>query len=414
MPKIAKPLSALEIKRLHKPGRYPVGTVAGLQFDVQVSGSRQWVLRTVVGGKRRDLGLGGYPEVSLADALERARILKGQVREGIDPTRQRQEQRSALHRAQQRAVTFDTAVRRFLEAKSDEFTNSKHRAQWSSTLRTYASPVIGKKIVSDITSDDVYDVLAPLWKTKTETATRVRGRIEKVLSYAMQCGWIDKGLNPAAWKNNLDLRLAAPTKITPVEHFPALPYAELSRFMAALRAVEGYGARALEFCVLTASRSGTVRLATWDEIDLEAKVWICPAKHMKMKVEHRVPLSTSAVCLLESLPRVAGTDLIFPSAKNSPLSDMTLTATIRRLNDADIKAGGPGFTDPKLESRIVTVHGFRSTFKDWASEETDHAPQVVEMALAHTVGARVEAAYRRGDLFEKRKTLMDSWASFCI
>lgn len=413
MPKIAPPLTDMQVRRKTSPGRYAVGGVAGLLLQVIDALSRSWILRTMLGRRRVEIGLGPYPAVSLADAREKARRYKAMIAEGVDPLQQRRGQRAALLKLQQRAITFDEATRRFLDAKSDEFTNAKHRAQWSSTLTEYASPALGKMLVADITADDVYAVLEPIWRTKNETASRVRGRIETVLSFAMQSGWRDKGLNPAAWKGNLDLRLAAPAKIAPVQHFPALPYARLPGFMAALRNADGFGARALEFCILTASRSGAVRLATWDEIDLEARTWVCPAEHMKTKREHRVPLSDPAVALLKSLPRVTGTALLFPSSKNSPLSDMTLAAVIKRLHLADCDTGGPGFTDPKRQQRIVTVHGFRSTFKDWASEETSHAHQVAEMALAHAVSNQVEAAYRRGELFNKRIKLMSDWAHFC-
>lgn len=413
MPKLAKPMTALEIKQLKLPGRYAVGTVPGLQINISQQGVGQWLLRVVVGKRRRELGLGGYPAVSLAESIQRAREAKASIRNGVDPMQERRQQREALQRAQQRAITFDEAARRFLEAKGDEFTNAKHLAQWISTLKKYVSPYIGKKLVGEITDEDIFTVLQPIWRTKNETASRVRGRIEKVLSFAMQSGWRDKGLNPAAWNDNLDLRLPAPEKIAPVKHHPALPYARISDFMTALRQADGFGARALEFCILTASRSGTVRAATWHEIDLDARIWTCPADHMKLKREHRVPLSDDAIGLLKALPKVAGTALLFPSSKHTPLSDMTLSAVIKRLHLADTNAEGQGFTDPKRQHRIVTVHGFRSTFKDWASEETSHSHQATEMALAHAVSNQVEAAYRRGELFNKRVALMAEWASFC-
>ncbi|MCX5542588.1 tyrosine-type recombinase/integrase [Paraburkholderia sp. CNPSo 3076] len=394
MPKKAKELAAIEVSRLASPGLHFVGGVAGLALLVAESGARSWILRVVIGGKRRDMGLGGYPDVTLALAKEAARTARERIRAGVDPIEEARAAKSALAAAQAAAITFEQAAKTYMSDKEGEWGNAKHRAQWQSTLETYAYPVIGKLLVRDIELAHVLRVLEPMWKEKTETASRVRGRIEKILDWATVRGY-RAGPNPARWKGHLENTLAKPSKIAAVEHHAALDFREIGSFMAQLRAHEGMGARALEFAVLTAARSGEVRGATWSEIDLDAGVWAIPAARMKAKRDHRVPLSEPAVALLRALPRFGSLDLVFPSTKGAPLSDMTLTAVLRRMN---------------LE---VTAHGFRSTFRDWTAERTAFPREVCEMALAHTISNEVEAAYRRGDLFAKRRQLMDAWALYC-
>jgi integrase len=270
--------------------------------------------------------------------------------------------------------------------------NAKHGQQWRNTLQTYVYPHIGDRLVADITLADVRAVLDPIWTAKTETAKRVQSRMAKVLNWAKVHGF-RQGPNPAEWKGNLDAILSAPSKVAKVVHHAALPYGKAHDFIKRLRAMAGMGPRALEFAILTAARSGEVRGATWAEIDLEQKVWIVPADRMKAKREHRVPLADDAVQLLRDLPRMSGTDLIFPSSKNTPLSDNTLGAVLERMQEP------------------VTAHGFRSTFRDWAQECTAFG-DLAEAALAHQVQNKVEAAYRRGDLFNKRRVMMDEWAKF--
>lgn len=413
MPRKSKPLSALEVGRLTSKGFYAVGTVPGLHMLVSEAGGRSWILRILVGGKRRDIGLGGYPAVTLADAHRLAREARESVRNGNDPVLARAQARSTLIAQQASAVMFDRAIELFLDAKGDEWRNAKHRAQWKSTLITYASPLIGKMFVTDVRSADVLKVLEPIWRTKHETASRLRGRIEAVLSYAMQAGYRPTGLNPARWKGNLDMLLPRISKVAVIEHFPALPFDQLGRFIESLRSAHGLAARAVELAILCASRSGEVRGATWAEFDLAAGIWTIPAGRMKAQREHRVPLSPAALDLIRSLPRIQNADLLFPSTRKTQLSDMAMTAVTRRLHEVDRKTGGPGFTDPKRDDRVITVHGFRSTFRDWASETTAYPSEVVEMCLAHAIGNKVEAAYRRGDLFEKRRRLMNEWATFC-
>ena len=382
------------MSRLTKPGAHAVGGVAGLQLKINDNGARSWVLRTMVAGKRRDMGLGGFPDVTLAQARERARAARDQVREGVDPIQARQAARSASAAALAKAKTFDQCVAAFVKAKSGEWQNAKHRAQWDSTLETYASPFIGTLLVQDVGVTNVLAVLEPIWATKTETASRLRGRIETILDWATARGY-RTGENPARWRGHLDQLLARPKKIQKRKHHEALPIDDVGAFLVELRKVEGSSARALEFVVLTAGRSGEIRGARWPEIDLQGKVWTVPAERMKGKKEHRVPLSKQALMLLAGLPRFEGHELLFPGRSDAPLSDMSLTACMRRM---------------KL---TAVPHGFRSTFRDWAAERTNFPRDVAEMALSHAIVSEVEAAYRRGDMLAKRARMMQAWADFC-
>lgn len=393
MPRLAKKLSALEVGRLTKPGLYAVGEVTGLYLQVTPSGARSWILRMTVAGKRRDMGLGGYPSVTLADAKTKARELRELPGKGIDPIEQRRTALSAIAAARASALTFDQCAAQYITSHEAGWKNAKHAQQWQNTLATYASPVMGSIMVSDIAVAHVLAVLEPIWRDKTETASRLRGRIERVLDWAKGRGY-RSGDNPAAWRGNLEAQLPHAGKVAKVDHHPALPVADVGAFMVKLRSVEGMGARALEFAILTAARSGEVRGATWAEIDLSARVWTVPAERMKAGKEHRVPLSDEALRLLKALPRVEGESVLFASPRGGQLSDMTLTAVLRRL-------GVP-----------AVPHGFRSTFRDWVAERTNYPNEVAEMALAHTIGDKVEAAYRRGDLFEKRRHMMADWAAF--
>lgn len=388
MPKLAKPLSALEVKRLTAPGLHPVGTVAGLRLLVKPSGARSWVLRTMIGTRRAELGLGGYPTVSQAQAIDYAREALQAIRAGTDPAAERRAKRVTVD------WTFKKTAEAYIAAHRSGWRNEKHAQQWENTLTTYAYPVFGSKHVRDVTKGDILSAIEPIWATKNETAVRVRSRVELVLSYAVQRELRPEGLNPARWRGNLDAALPKPGKVAKVEHFAALPIDDMHNFMARLRAAQGMGARALEFAILTAGRSGEVRGATWPEFDLQAGIWTIPGDRMKAGRAHRVPLSVRALDLLAALPRFETSDLVFPGSQGRPLSDMTLTAALRRM---------------KVEA---TTHGFRSTFRDWCAERTGTPAEVAEMALAHAVGDATEAAYRRGDLFEKRRELMALWAKF--
>lgn len=388
MPRLAKERTALEVKRLTEPGLHAVGTVAGLRLLVKPSGARSWVLRTMVGTRRAELGLGGYPTVSLAQAIEYAREALQEIRAGNDPAAQRRAKRNIVE------WTFEKTAAAYIAAHRAGWKNAKHAGQWSSTLATYAFPVFGHKHVRDVSKGDVLAAIEPIWATKNETATRVRNRIELVLNYAVQRELRPEGLNPARWRGNLDAALPKASKVSKVEHHAALAIDDMHGFMQRLRKAEGAGARALEFAILTAARSGEVRGATWSEIDLQACVWNLAPERMKGGRPHRVPLPDQALELLDALPRFEGVDLLFPGHGDKPLSDMTMTAALRRLKVP------------------ATAHGFRSTFRDWCAERTSTPNEVAEMALAHAVGDATEAAYRRGDLFEKRRELMTLWAKF--
>ncbi|MGI3166782.1 tyrosine-type recombinase/integrase [Pseudooceanicola sp. 200-1SW] len=415
MPKVAKELSALEIKRLEHPGKginhtVAVGGVAGLMLQITPNSGKTWLLRTVVGAKRREFGLGGYPEVSLAAARDRARELKGRIREGIDPTEERKAHKAALIAAQRRGMTFEDAVEKYLSAKLDQYKNPKHRQQWRNTLHTYAMPELGSMLVQDIVVQDVLRVLQPIWLERTETASRLRGRIEAVLSWATVSGH-RSGDNPARWAGNLKELLPAPSRVAKEENHPALQLSDVQRWVVGLRSMEGMGRLALEFALLTAARSQEVRGARWDEVDFEKSLWVIPAERMKRAREHRVPLSDVAMRHLASTPRFEGSDLIFPAPRGGMLSDMTLSAAMKRLHEADLKEGGAGYSD-RVSGRSAVPHGLRSTFRDWVAECTGFPGDMAEVALAHKVSNAVEAAYRRGDMIKKRRAMMQAWAEF--
>lgn len=389
MPKKVPELKPIQVQRLAaRDGFHAVGGVAGLHLQVR-GASTAWVLRATVGSRRRDIGLGGYPDVTLSEARDRARAARAQILKGIDPVEARRAARTSLVAV----PTFDWCAAQTIAAKRPEWKNAKHADQWANTLAAYASPAFGRQPVDAVQLSHIVGVLTPLWSSKTETATRLRARIEAVLAWATVSGY-RTGDNPARWKGNLDALLAKPRKISKVQHHRALPVDELHGFVSDLRKRDGMAARALEFLILTATRSGEVRGAKWSEIDLDARTWTIPADRMKAGKEHRVPLSDAALALLGALPRMAGSALVFPSATGRMLSDMSVSAVMRRM-EVD-----------------AVPHGFRSTFRDWASERTNYPRDVAEMALAHAIGNKVEAAYRRGDLFAKRTNMMADWAKF--
>lgn len=394
MARKAKELSALVVGRLTVPGHHAVGGVDGLYLYINAAGARSWVLRTMVGGKRRHMGLGGFPDVPLAKAREKARSAREEIAQGIDPIAQRMATASLLRAQQATEKTFEQAAQGYIEAHSDTWKNAKHRSQWTSTLETYAYPFMGKLLVRDVGQEHVLNALEPIWKTKNETASRLRGRIENVLDWATVRKY-RTGENPARWKGHLDMLLPASSKVQKVEHHRALPFESMPNFIIELRKRQGTAARALEFAILCAARSGEVRGACWTEIDLATGVWTVPPIRMKSGKEHRVPLSEAAIRILNSHSHQEGNDLVFPAPRGGQLSDMTLTAVMRRM-EVD-----------------AVPHGFRSTFRDWVGECTNYPREVAEQALAHSLVSKVEAAYRRGDALEKRRQLMEDWAKFC-
>lgn len=415
MPKKAAELSAIDVKRLKHPGQgrnvmFAVGGVAGLCLQISPTGARSWIFRTTIGTRRRDVGLGGYPDVTLAQAREIAREAKNKIRRGVDPIEERKAFRAALVASQKRGLTFAQAAERFLESKLAEFRNDKHRQQWRSTLDTYAGPQIGDIRVNDLTVHDMLRVLEPIWQTRTETATRVRGRMESVLSWAGVAGH-RTGDNPARWRGNLDALLPKPGRISGKGNHPAVALGEVSEWFAALRKREGTAARALEFLTLCASRSGEVRGATWAEVDTKAKIWTISAERMKAEREHRVALTDQAIAIVEAMPRLADTPYIFAAPRGGQLSDMSISAVMRRMQADELKAERAGWLDPR-SGRPAVPHGLRSTFRDWAAEQTDYPREMAEIALAHRVGSEVERAYRRGDMIEKRRQMMADWAQF--
>lgn len=397
MGKIKAPVSVKVVESGTKTeGMHAVGGTAGLYLCVKGAGA-SWILRYTFAGRRHDLGLGSYTILSLAEAREMAREHRKLILHGIDPMDARREQRNAQRAAFAKRSTFSECVEGYLKAHGDGWRNpEKQREQWRSSLEIHAGKPIGNLNVASVDTSLVVKILEPIWKTKTSTATRLRSRIERVLSWATVRGF-RQGENPARWRGHLDQLLAKVSTVLKETHHPALPYAELGAFMQELRKHDGIGAAALEFAILTAARSGEVRGATWSEIDLKARVWIISAERMKMSKEHRVPLSSAAVAVIKKMQDCKLNDYVFPGAKEvSPLSDMSLSAVLRRMDRDDL-----------------TVHGFRSSFRDWCAESTGYPSEVAEMALAHTINNKVEAAYRRGDLFEKRVRLMSEWAAYC-
>mgnify|MGYP000891910219 CR=1 FL=1 len=392
MTRVAKEISALAVSKLTTEGAHAVGGAPGLQLQI-IGASKVWVLRFSLHGKRRRMGLGSYPAVSLAAARESARQAHALIRSGEDPIQERLSSRKAKTAATTKSLTFRQAAAQYIAAHEGTWTNNKHYQQWVNTIATYADPVIGSLHVGEIEQLHIMQILDPIWRTKTETALRLRGRIEQVLNWAAVQGH-RQGPNPARWRNHLDLLLPAPERISPVKHHPAVSIREARDVYAQICKAQGNGSLALQLQILTAVRSGEARGALWSEIDFEAKVWTIPAQRMKAKVEHRVPLPDQAVELLMKQPRIVGTDLVFPSSTMRPLSDMTLTAVMRRLK------------------RDEVPHGWRSTFRDWVGERTEYPGELAEKALAHSVGSKVEQAYRRGDMLNKRRPLMQDWSDF--
>ncbi|MGB3317131.1 MAG: tyrosine-type recombinase/integrase [Albidovulum sp.] len=391
-----KRLSAAFVRSTTQPGRYMDGQ--GLFLKVDATGAKRWGQRLLIRGKRHDIGLGGVELVPLALARALALENRALARTGGDPL--------AAKRLAERIPTFAQAVDKYLETKLAEFRSTKHAKQWRATLDTYAGPLIGQMRVSDIEMRDVLRVLKPIWETKTETASRLRGRIEAVLSWATVCSY-RTGDNPARWRGNLDLLLPKPSKVAKSDNQPALALSDVPQWWSNLQTRDGMAAQALQFLTLTLARSGEVRGMTWDEVDLERALWIIPVDRMKAGREHRVPLTKEAVTLLRNLPQMKGSPFVFFAPRGGMLSDMTISSVMRRMQEAEEKAGRSGYLDSR-NKRPAVPHGLRSTFRDWAAEQ-GFERDLAEMALAHNVGSEVERAYRRTDLVERRRAMMGAW-----
>ena len=416
MPKIVTPLSDLQVRRITRVGWHAVGGVAGLLLQVRKPKKdgaqipRSWILRIKVGDQRQPIGLGSYPQVSLAVAREQAAKLVMEAKQGINLKAKKRAQRSSLISAASKNKTFKECAEAYMDAHSRDYTNEKHRKQWPATLVTYAYPIIGNMLVSDIAMRDVRNVLeqetvvdintkGKLWYVKTETAKRLLGRIKTVLDYATVNEY-RSGTNPAQWTGFLSTQLPSPKKIQKKEHHPAVPYLQIGGFMSKLRSNSSLSAKALEFLILTAVRSGSVRNAEWSEIDVDNALWIIPAEHTKARQEHRIPLQPQVIKLLKSLSKVAGTNLIFPNRNNKALSDMAFNQIMRGMRErGELKVEG-------------VPHGFRSTFRDWSAERTSYSDEIRKAASGHAIGDSVKEAYQRTDLLDKRRSLMNEWANF--
>lgn len=382
MPRLVKRLNAKKVEHARKPGYYPDG--ANLYLQVSDSGSKSWIFRYTINGRERQMGLGSLLKVSLTDARKSAQEARDQLGEGKDPLEEERAKELAKKLTTARSMTFAECAENYIKSHRADWKNPKHIDQWKNTLETYANPILGKLPVADVDIPLVVKVLEPIWTTKPETASRVRGRIERVLAWATVAGF-RKGDNPARWTGNLDEMLPELKKKSRVKHHASLPYSEVGAFLQELRKQEGLAARALEFCILTAARTGEVIGARRSEFDLDNALWTIPGERMKAGRPHRVPLSPRAV----ELVRETEGEQVFP------LSNMAMLALLDRMG------------------KEITVHGFRSSFRVWGAEQTNYPREVLEAALAHVIGDETEAAYMRSDLFLKRRRLMEEWARYC-
>ncbi|CAJ3027091.1 putative phage integrase [Burkholderia pseudomallei] len=395
MPRANNKLSQLAVTKTTKPGLYADG--GNLYLQITTAGVKSWLFRYMRNGKQRGMGLGPLHTIGLAEARALALDCRRLLLAGTDPLDARNAERAAQQLARANDVSFQHCAEKYIVAHRAGWKNAKHAAQWTNTLATYAYPVFDSRPVSAIDTALVMRVLEPIWTTKTETASRLRGRIESVLDWATVRGY-RSGENPARLKGHLDTLLPKRSRVQKVEHHPALPYADLPEFIKALRSEAGTAARALELLILTATRTNEVIAATWQEFDLDEGVWTIPAERMKMGKEHRVPLSPGAIAVVKAQQEVKRGDYVFPGARDyKPLSNMAMLQLLERMQRNDI-----------------TVHGFRSTFRDWAGETTHYPREVCEAALAHGIKDKAEAAYARGDLFMKRAALMRDWADFTV
>ncbi len=389
-------LKALTVTRTKEKGLYADG--GGLYLQISAAGTKSWIFRYRMNGRKtpRDMGLGAFHTVTLAEARDKAREARKLILEGVDPIEAKRARKQAQALEAASTLVFKDCAEKYISAHKAGWRNAKHAGQWTSTLETFAYPVFGNLPVSSIDTALVMKVLEPIWTEKTETASRVRGRIEAILDWATARGF-RVGENPGRWRGHLDKLLPARSKVKKVKHHKALPYTEIGAFMKKLREQEGFASCALEWLILTASRTSETIGAAWDEIDFEGKTWTIPAERIKGGKEHRVPLPSEVLKIAKEMHKVKDGDYVFQGGKaGKPLSSNAMLALLKRMDLQDL-----------------TAHGFRSTFRDWAAEQTNLPREVAEMALAHSIGDKVEAAYRRGDLFDKRKRLMAEWATYC-
>lgn len=377
-----------------KTGKYEDG--GGLRLIVSASGAKKWVLRFSISGRRREMGLGSFPDTGLKDARDKAAHHRRQAKEGIDPIDNRKMENETI-------PDFTTCAAGYIRNHRRVWKNRKHAKQWIRTLKTYACPVIGTISVDAINTEHVFKIVSKIWNLKPETAKRLLGRIETVLDFSIARNY-RSGANPARWRGHIDKLLPKPTAVKKVSHHPAMPHTKVPSFMAELSKNLCMSALALRFLILTATRTSEVLKARWSEVDTSDAIWTIPAIRMKSKRDHRVPLSSAAMGILNSLPRIADNPYLFPGARlNRPLSNMALLQLMR----------GMGY-GVKCDRGNYVPHGFRSSFRDWSSEVSSFPREVAEMALAHVIENKAEAAYRRGDLFEKRRKMMEQWASYCL
>lgn len=435
MPARAKELTPAQIRALQHPGgdrpvKVAVGGVSGLLIQIQASGAKSWVLRTRYGQwvetrlrdgtiqrgrKKREIGLGAYPDVLPGEARQKARELRAKLEAGIDPIAERKEAQMALQAAQARTLTFAEAFDKWAAEKTKEFSTDRYRKQWRRAVEQYAFPAIGKIAVADIALQDVLRVLEPIWSDKTETASKLRQKIEGTLSWATVKGY-RSGDNPAAWRGNLKHVLAAPNKVAPTENYASLQLDDAPRWWEALQARDSMGAKALAFQAMTATRSGATRYATWDEIDLERGLWTIQPGRQSSKIPHggeakTVPLTPAMIGLLRGLPRLEGCNYVFWAPKGGALSDATIAKAMRTLHEADTDAGGKGFVDARSGEAAVP-HGLRATFRTWVSERTTFDSDMAEIALFHKVGNKTTQSYDRSGKVEKRRRMMAAWGEF--
>ncbi len=393
MARTLEKLAPVRVAKIKKPGMYSDG--GGLYLQVTETG-RSWIFKFRIGNREREMGLGPLHTITLAMAREKAAECRRMRLEGVDPIEHRRAERERAKLEAAKAMTFKACAEAYIASHRAGWRNTKHADQWANTLATYVYPVFGSFAVAHIDTGLIMKAIEPIWTKKTETASRVRGRIESVLDWAKVRGY-RTGENPARWRGHLENLLPKRSKISKAKHHPALPWAEIGAFMASLREQEGIGARALEFTILTAARTSETIGARRNEFNADCTVWTVPEGRIKGEKEHRVPLSAPASAIAKTMMSLPASEYLFRGGKRgNPLSNMAMAKVLERMGREDI-----------------TVHGFRSTFRDWAAEQTEFQNEVVEMALAHVIDNKAEAAYRRGDLFEKRRKLMEAWASYC-